>query len=430
MIDNKNKRTYANELTERNEGEEITIGGWLEDIRDIGSIIFGTIRDNTGLIQIIIKKENQDVFNRIKTIPRQSAMLVDGIINNSKAKDFKVEIKVSKIEIVSEAESKLPLDPTGRVNSSLDGRLDSRALDLRNPNITAIFKIRHQTIQSIRESFIEQGFLEVTTPKIIGQAAEGGSTLFELNYFNDKAYLAQSPQLYKEQLTLALDKVFEINAFYRAEKSHTTRHLNEFTSVDIEAAFYDEKEVMKVCEKMIKHTINEINKRSNEDLKKLEHVLPKINEPFKEITYEKAIEDLKGTDSETEMGEDLSDSALKKLGEIHKEFYFITRWPIKLKPFYIKADGEFSPSFDLMYGALELASGGTRISNREELEKRITESGLKKESFESHLRTYDWGMPPHSGWGFGLDRFLMVLTGKKNVREVVLYPREQSRLLP
>ena len=330
MIDNKNKRTYANELTERNEGEEITIGGWLEDIRDIGSIIFGTIRDNTGLIQIIIKKENQDVFNRIKTIPRQSAMLVDGIINNSKAKDFKVEIKVSKIEIVSEAESKLPLDPTGRVNSSLDGRLDARALDLRNPNITAIFRIRHQAVQSIRESFIEQGFLEVTTPKIIGQAAEGGSTLFELNYFNDKAYLAQSPQLYKEQLTLALDKVFEINAFYRAEKSHTTRHLNEFTSVDIEAAFYDEKEVMKVCEKMIKHTINEINKRSNEDLKKLEHVLPKINEPFKEITYEKAIEDLKGTDSETEMGEDLSDSALKKLGEIHKEFYFITRWPIKL----------------------------------------------------------------------------------------------------
>ena len=193
LIDNKNKRTYANELTERNEGEEITIGGWLEDIRDIGSIIFGTIRDNTGLIQIIIKKENQDVFNRIKTIPRQSAMLVDGIINNSKAKDFKVEIKVSKIEIVSEAESKLPLDPTGRVNSSLDGRLDARALDLRNPNITAIFRIRHQAVQSIRESFIEQGFLEVTTPKIIGQAAEGGSTLFELNYFNDASnYIIQN----------------------------------------------------------------------------------------------------------------------------------------------------------------------------------------------------------------------------------------------
>ncbi|MEM3583917.1 MAG: amino acid--tRNA ligase-related protein, partial [Nitrososphaerales archaeon] len=235
------------------------------------------------------------------------------------------------------------------------------------------------------------------------------------------------------QLTLSLDRVFEISTYFRAEKSHTRRHLNEFVSVDIEAAFSYREDVMNILEEIVVRVIDDVLKNCEKELKILNRELKIPKVPFERITYLQAIEELKESGLKIKFGEDLDTKALKRLSKRHKEFYFIIDWPTSLKPFYIetkKDNDEISESFDLMYGYLELASGGTRVSDRAKLEKRLLDCGLDPKNFSEHLKTFTWGMPVHSGWGLGLDRFVMFLTGMKNIREVVLYPRDRFRLTP
>ncbi|MEM3733853.1 MAG: aspartate--tRNA(Asn) ligase [Nitrososphaerales archaeon] len=424
-------RTHvASQLTEDLVGQNVRVAGWIEDIRPLGSIAFITVRDVSGVAQLLLRRELGKLYDEALQTPRQSVISASGVVQKSRAKAVKVEVEVREFKVLSYATHPLPIDPTGRTPSALDLRISSRALDLRNPTVAAIFKIRHTVLQSIRRTLINEGFIEVNTPKIIGQAAEGGATLFTLDYFGRQAYLAQSPQLYKEQLTLALEKVFEISVFFRAEKSNTRRHLSEFISVDIEAAYYDMEDVMGVCERMVANCIDSVLEYNKDELNTLKHTIEKPTLPFPRITYRDAVRELQKVVFKIEEGEDLTDSALKALGELHKGFYFITEWPPQLKPFYIDTEADISKSFDLQFGALELASGGRRISNRRKLEDRMIELGLDPSSFSEHLKVFDWGMPPHSGWGFGLDRFMMILTGKENIREVVLYPRDTVTLTP
>ena len=428
------KRThYSSDLVQEQKGKTVTVAGWVEDVRLLGSLAFLTLRDSRGVCQLVAKKQElpADLFGAICKSPRQSSVIAQGVLKESKAKNVSVEIQVHQFRILTEAVHPLPLDPTGRVDANTDKRLDARALDLRNPENLAIFRIRHFALQSIRKSLIDHGFLEVNTAKIIGQAAEGGANLFSLDYFGKKGYLAQSPQLYKEQLTMALDRVFEIASFFRAEKSHTRRHLNEFTSVDIEAAFADEDDVMKILEEMVRTTIDEIREKCARELSILNNDLKPLGN-VERVTYSQAVDELKNSGIAIKNGDDLTDQALGVLGSKHHSFFFLVEWPTSLKPFYIarKDRTQISRSFDLQYGALELSSGGMRVSNRKELEQRLKEAGLSLDSFTSHLEVFDWGMPPHSGWGFGLDRFMMILTGKSNIRDVVLYPRDQFRFTP
>ena len=428
------KRThYSSDLVQEQKGKTVTVAGWVEDVRLLGSLAFLTLRDSRGVCQLVAKKQElpADLFGAICKSPRQSSVIAQGVLKESKAKNISVEIQVQQFRILTEAVHPLPLDPTGRVDANTDKRLDARALDLRNPENLAIFRIRHFALQSIRKSLINHGFLEVNTAKIIGQAAEGGANLFSLDYFGKKGYLAQSPQLYKEQLTMALDRVFEIASFFRAEKSHTRRHLNEFTSVDIEAAFADEDDVMKILEEMVRTTIDEIREKCARELSILNNDLKPLGN-VERVTYSQAVDELKNSGIAIKNGDDLTDQALGVLGSKHHSFFFLVEWPTSLKPFYIarKDRTQISRSFDLQYGALELSSGGMRVSNRKELEQRLKEAGLSLDSFTSHLEVFDWGMPPHSGWGFGLDRFMMILTGKSNIRDVVLYPRDQFRFTP
>ncbi len=423
-------RTHtASQLNESQIGMSVRVAGWIEDIRALGSIAFITLRDYTGRLQLILHKDKSYYKTALQS-PRQSVVSVAGVVKESRARAVKVEIEVEEFKVLSYASHPLPIDPTGRIPSSLDLRLDARALDLRNPAVAAIFRIRHTVLQSIRQRLVDEGFIEVQTPKIIGQAAEGGANLFTVDYFGRVAYLAQSPQLYKEQLTLALDKVFEVSSYFRAEKSNTRRHLSEFTSVDIEAAYFDVEDVMAVCERMVVGCIDDVLAQNRSELDVLGHTIERQSIPFPRMRYSEAVEELQELGFETEEGDDLTDIALKNLGEKHRGFYFITEWPAHLKPFYIDTYGDRSASFDLQYSALELASGGRRISDRRRLEARMRELGLNPASFSEHLKAFDWGMPPHSGWGFGLDRFMMVLTGKENIREVVLYPRDTTRLTP
>ena len=425
------KRThYARQLDDTLVGKEVRVGGWIEDVRDIGRLAFVTIRDVTGACQAIVTGESVQAAAQV---PRQSAVVVAGIVQRSKAKDFPVEVKVSEFTILTRAVHPLPIDPTGRVESAIDKRLDSRALDLRTPKVAAIFRLRSAGLEAIRNTLRAEDFIEVNTPKVIGSASEGGANLFGFDYFGKrKAYLAQSPQLYKEQLTLGLDRVFEIGPYFRAENSHTVRHLTEFTSVDIEAAFLDYEDVMNVLERVVKNVTTEFQEKHGADLKLAggkEISISKIDR----LTYEQCLDELAKEGEKLQFGDDLSDAALRKLGEIHRGLYFIMDWPIKLKPFYIhekEDNAKLSKSFDLQYGYLELVSGGRRLHDPARLRSRLAEQGLNPASFEEHLKTFDWGMPPHSGWGLGYDRLIMVLTGSQNVRDVVLYPRDTDRLTP
>ena len=429
-LNNIKRSHYAFQVDRSLVGQQVRVGGWIEDIRDIGKLAFLTIRDVTGVCQVIVTGNN---LQSALQAPRQSAVTVTGIVQESKARDFPVEVKASEFTVLTKALHPLPIDPTGRVESAIDKRLDARALDLRNPRIAAIFRLRSAGLDIIRNTLSSLGFIEVNTPKIIGSASEGGANLFSFGYFgNRKAYLAQSPQLYKEQLMIGLDKVFEIGPYFRAENSHTVRHLSEFTSVDIEAAFLDYEDVMDILEKVVRKVAIEFSEKYKSNLQEVgakEISLAKIER----LTYEQCLEELAKEGEKLEFGDDLSDSALRKLGSLHRGFYFIMDWPLKLKPFYIhgkEEDLRLSKSFDFQYNYLELASGGRRLHEPAKLRTRLTEQGLNPAAFEDHLKAFEWGMPPHSGWGLGYDRLMMVLTGAQNVREVVLYPRDTERLTP
>ena len=411
-------------------GQKVILGGWVEDLRKLGKMTFLTIRDVTGIAQVIVKGE---LNAKIENLTRQSVLRISGTIQETKAKDFDYEVNAEKIEVLAKAIHPLPIDPLGRLESNIDTRLNSRAIDMRNQKTASIFKLRHHVLSSIRKTLSEKKFIEINTPKIIGSASEGGANLFSLDYFGKTAYLAQSPQLYKEQMTIGLERVFEIASFYRAEKSHTGRHLAEFTSVDIEAAFMDYTDVMDVLESLILDVYKFTSTNYKEEQKIIGHEIKVQSSPFERITYSNVLDEVKAAGVKLEFGDDLLDSHLRIVGKKHPGFYFITDWPLKLKPFYIREkddDPSLSRSFDLQYGYLELSSGGTRLHDSKVLQSRLKEQGLDPAQFVDHLKAFDWGMPPHAGWGLGLERLMMTLTGIDNVREVILYPRDPDRLKP
>ena len=424
-------RTHLIEdLNSSMEGQDVLFGGWVVDLRKLGKMAFLTVRDVTGMCQVIVKG---DAMSLLEGLNRQSVVRISGKIQASKAKDFDFEVSATEIQILAKAEYPLPIDPIGRLESDIDNRLNSRALDMRNQKTASIFKLRSQVLASIRETLIKRKFIEINTPKIIGSASEGGADLFSLDYFGKQAYLAQSPQLYKEQMTIGLERVFEISSFYRAEKSHTGRHLSEFTSVDIEAAMMDYTDVMDVLESIVVDVFKNTAENSKTEQQDIGHEIKIPDSPFERVSYTQALEELGNLDIKLEFGEDLQDSHLRSLGDKHPGFFFLTDWPMKLKPFYIHEkddDPTLSRSFDLQYGYLELSSGGRRLHDPEQLKSRLKEQNLDPASFEEHLKTFGWGMPPHSGWGMGLDRLMTVLIGIDNVREVTLYPRDPDRLKP
>jgi len=344
-----------------------------------------------------------------------------------------VEVIPKEVKIFNTASPQLPIDVADKVSAKLDVRLDARPLDLCRKENIAIFKVQHTAVEAVREFLLKRGFIEVHTPRIIASATEGGAALFPVEYFERKAYLAQSPQLYKEQLVMSFEKVFEIGPFFRAEESHTRRHLSEFVSIDIEQAFATAEDVMQLLEQLVQYVCREVNERCQKELETLNHRIEVPEIPFKRLTYDDVLRDLSKAGFEIPWGEDIPTEAFRTLGKIHPYFYFIIDWPTVSKAFYIKPKEdkpEICEGFDLMWHWIELASGGTRISEKELLIRRLKEKGLNPESFKHHLQAFDYGMPPHAGWAIGLERLTMMLTGRKNIREVTLYPRDRFRLTP
>ena len=426
---------YSADIGPQIDGQEVVVFGWVHEIRDLGGLRFLILQDKTGQLQITIHRHKvaSDVVEKAESLQKQYTIGIKGTVKKMGKAPRGAEIVPTEMRIFSTSQQPLPLDITGRTKAEIDVRLDARVLDLRQEENQAIFRVQHAVLDAARSFLSKRGFMEVFTPRIIVSATEGGSALFPVAYFTREAFLAQSPQLYKEQLILDFEEVFEIGPFFRAEESHTRRHLSEFISMDIEKAFANAEDVMKILEELIHHISKDVALKCERELELLGHTIKVPEVPFKRLTYNKILEELEIEKIHIPWGEDIPTTAYRALGKLHPYYYFITDWPTKTKAFYIQPkDGnpELSEGFDLMWHWVELSSGGTRIHSKDLLMKRLTEQGLSPESFKTHLQTFDYGMPPHAGWGLGLARLIMVLTGVKNIREVVLFPRDQFRLTP
>jgi len=426
---------YSSNLTPCMDGSEVTLLGWVQEVRDLGGIRFIILQDREGTIQVTIpkKKVAPEVLSKSDTLQKRFSIGVKGVVKKTTMTPRGVEVIPKEIRIFNTAAEQLPIDITGKTPANIEVRLDARALDLAQEQNSAAFKIQHPAVAAIRDFLCKRGFLEVHTPRIIASATEGGAELFAVDYFGQKAYLAQSPQLYKEQLTMSLEKVFEVGPFFRAELSHTRRHLSEFVSVDIEEAFSSAEDVMRLLEQVIQYTCKAVQEKCAKELSALKYraTVPEI--PFKRFSYDEILRDLKEQGVNIPWGEDISTEAFRILGKERGYYYFITDWPTHAKAFYIKpkpGKPELCEGFDLMWRWIELVSGGTRIADKASLMERMKEKGLNPQSFKYHLRAFDYGMPPHAGWAIGLERLTMVLTGKKNIRETSFYPRDRMRLTP
>jgi len=423
---------YSNELNSSLADSDVTVMGWISSIRGHGNISFVTIIDRIGEIQIVAKKGScpDELLEKISKLKEHSCIGLIGKVKTSDKSPTGVEVIPKHLKVFSAVEKIPPFDPYAKTVKNIDTRLEIRAIDLRRDNLKKIFQARSEVLRVIREYFYEENFIEVNTPKIIATATEGGAALFPIFYYNKEAFLAQSPQLYKEQLTMSFEKVFEIAPIFRAEPSRTNRHLSEAISVDFEESYVDYNDVMKRIEQIIIRSISVIQKFS-QDNSGTEFMIPVKSDTIPVYTYAELLEKIQNTGAKSQWGDDLYPAQLNKIGITG--FYFIKDWPIGPKPFYVKVsknDPKISESFDLMYGDLEISSGSTRIEKKTELEDRMRNKGMKIDTFGYHLNAFEYGVPPHAGCGIGLERLMMALTGTENIRDTTFYPRDVDRLTP
>jgi len=421
------KTHYTRDVTPELDGQEVILGGWVRNYRDLGGLKFISLQDKYGERQITLKKGvvSDEVFEKGK-VGYQYCLMIKGKVKKFDKAPGGIEIIPTEIKILNRTPDKLPIDMTGETISELDLRLNNRALDLRSLRNQAIFEIRGQVLMSIRNFLLKQDFTEITTPKIIGSATEGGTELFPIMYFDKEAFLIQSAQLYKEQLGGVYERVFEISPAFRAEKSHTKRHLCEIFTLDVEMSFADMNDVQKTLEELVHNVIEDVRENRMPALKVLnmedKTITPKL--PFTRYKYDEIIELVdKKFGITIEWGEDISTEAYRKLGEELTGYYYITHWPMEIKPFYILPSNnpKYSESFDLQMGWLELVSGGTRVHNKQQLIDAIESKGLNPASFESHISVFGFGMPPHAGFGLGIARWITFKLHKSYIFEIIYY---------
>ncbi|MGI5938205.1 MULTISPECIES: aspartate--tRNA(Asn) ligase [Methanoculleus] len=411
--------------------------GWVHEVRDLGGLAFFVIRDRSGIIQVTIpkKKVTAEVLETVRNISRESVVRVRGQVKAIEKAPGGREIVPEELEIISLAESPLPLDVAEKVPAELDTRLDSRFLDARKPRVRAIFFIRSAVTCAATAFLASRGCINITTPKIVAAATEGGTELFPIAYFEKEAFMNQSPQLYKQMMMAAgFESVFEIGPIFRAEEHNTVRHLNEATSLDVEVSFADHNDVMELLEDLIIHVYETVAKTCSNELAELGIELAVPKKPFPRIPYIEAIEIANRTiEEKIAFGGDLSPAAERAVGDAVGTHYFIVDWPTDTRPYYAMPypdRPEFCKAFDLMHPRMELASGAQRIHDYNLLVERIRAKGLSPESFEFYLKTFRYGMPPHAGWGLGIERLVMTMLDLGNIREAVLFPRDRHRLTP
>ncbi len=424
------ERSFIGKISPKEEGKIVTITGWLYDSRALGKIRFIILRDTTGEIQVTgIKGEcSKEVFELMNKISRESAVVIKGKVKRSEKAPGGREINPEKIEVLAVAEHPLPIDVSDFSKTELPKRLDFRFLDLHRKKIQAIFKIQSTILQAYHEFMIKEGAIEAQFPSIIISSSEGGTELFSAQYFEKKAYLSQSCQLYKQMLACSMEKVFAVFTAWRAEKHNTIRHLNESRQFDYEQAFADEFIVMEVLARCIQHIIKKIIETNSKELDLL-GVKLKVPES-KYLTFAQAAKMMKGR---AHVGkDDLTGEAEKALGEMYPNtIVFVHDWPLSGKPFYIMPKGkDLSCGFDAIYQGMEISSGGQRVHLPGLLIERLKAKGLNPKDFKAYIDSFRYGAPPHAGWAIGVERLTMVILGLSNIREAVLFPRDRDRLTP
>ena len=432
-------RRLSRELASR-DGETVRIAGHLEDYRALGGVAFALVRDGSGTSQVTLKKGVTDpaLFTTLEALARESVVEVEGIVQRSAKSRRGFEVVPSRLTVLSSAEVPLPLGVVDRVPAELNTRLDHRVIDLRKPSVRAVFELRAELLAGFRAAFVRRGFIEVETPKLLRQGAEGGATLFSVDYFGSTAYLAQSPQLYKQMLISAgLERVFEIAPAFRAEPSDTVRHITEFSSLDAEVGYVREpEELREILEGVVVDTVGATREALLRSGNPLAAGIPEVKVPFPRIPFATAEEWLgrpgAGRDFSTEEEKAIGERVDRELGA---PFYFLIDYPsvVKAQTFYAwrrDDNPELTGYFDLDYRGLEIASGGRREHRVDRLLDNLRAAGLDPARFGSYLEAFRFGMPPHGGWGLGIDRTVQALAGLPNIRESRLFPRDRYRLEP
>ena len=423
------ERTYIKDLKP---SKEVLLKGWVHELRGLSKLGFLVLRDMTGMVQCVLKGE---MMGKISELSLESVVEISGKVNEAKVKaDFcltEVEIEVNELKIINKAE-KLPIHVNEKTtNTELPNRLDNRSLDVRKPEVAARFKIQSAIVNGFREYFYKEGFTEIQPPAIIATSTEGGTDLFKIKYFDKDAYLAQSPQLYKQLMAISMEKVFSTGAIWRAEKHDTTRHINEIRQMDIEVGFSNDMQVMKYLEKSVQFIVMKVLKECSSELQllKIELKVPKAEY----LTYEDTIKVLNENGFKNlKSGDDLEPEMERKLCELYPDtIVFVYEWPVEIKPFYIWPKNEkVSGGFDAIYGGLEISSGGQRVHIAETLNKQLESKGLKPKDFSWYVDSFRYGAPEHAGWSIGLERLSQAILKVDNIREVTLFPRDRKRLTP
>lgn len=426
-------------------GQTVKLAGWVNVRRDHGKLIFIDLRDRSGLIQMVIIPDKEEAYKTAKNVRSEYVIEVEGLVKqrpgsaaNEKIPTGGVEIEVEKLKILSKSEGEVPIDISEEnLNLHLDTLLDLRVLTLRNEKIKAIFRVYSELVGAYTLAMKREGFVEIKTPKILSSATEGGANFFKIKYFEKEAYLAQSPQFYKQAGVGIFERVFEVGSVFRAEPHFTTRHVNEYIGLDAEMGFIESfEDVMAELEKAMGSIMRSISQNCRKELQKYNaEIAPVVAIPRIKLTealdilekeYGKKMETV---DIDTE-GEKLIGEWAKK--EHGSDFVFLTHYPANIRPFYSmpSPDPQYTETFDLIYRGVEIASGGQRIHDYGQLAANIKKFKLNPDDFKHYLDIFKYGMPPHGGWGLGSERIVQKILGLKSIKEAILFPRDVKRLTP
>ena len=420
------------------EGKEIKMNGAVHTIRHMGEVAFVILRKSEGLVQCVY--EAGVVPFDIRDLKEESTVEVSGVVKAEERAPHGFEIRLRSIRILSQPAEPLPIAISKwKLNTSLETRLALRPISLRNVRERAKFKIQEGIVRGFRDYLRSQGFTEIRTPKIVARGAEGGSNVFKLDYFNKKAELGQSPQFYKQTMVGVYDRVFEAAPVFRAEKHNTTRHLNEYTSLDFEMGYiHGFQDVMDMETGMLQYVMELLAKDYKKELDLLDVALPDVSripavrfDEAKELVSEKYNRKIRNP-YDLEPEEELLIGRYFQ-EEYGSDFVFVTHYPSKKRPFYAMDDPEnpkFTLSFDLLFRGLEVTTGGQRIHDYNEIIAKMEKRGMNPEDIASYLMIFKYGMPPHGGLGIGLERLTMRLLNEQNVRETAMFPRDVTRLEP
>jgi len=423
-------------------GEAVSVSGWVHDVRLLGGISFVLLRNEKGIVQLTVPKKavTKDVLDAVASLHPEDVVRCSGVVKEAKVARNGFEIVPASLEVVSPSATPLPLDPRGVTDANLDTRLNWRTLDLRRPEVLAIFKVQDALVEGMESYLREAGFMRIFTPSILGGISEGGAEVFKLDFYGRPAFLRQDPQLHR-QLAIAggLGRVYDLGPSWRAELSHTPRHMSEHRTIAPELSFIDdERDTMRAEESMIVSGLNSAIGKCEEELKLLDTEIEVPKTPFPELSFPGIYETLKALGRPLPEDRDLDRESERLLTQYVKDesdsdFFFINRFPAKVKPFYVmRVDDEprYARSVDLVYRGLELSSGGQREHRHAKVLAQIEEKGLDPEGLRWFTEPFRYGVPTHGGFSLGIERLTASLLDIENIKEATLFPRDPERLSP